>query len=277
MRDQIGQGAIEGGAHAVAHAVGNLFKDAYNPASEFTKVDQNQSKALTVGEMCRAADQVVKDHFAKKVDGIANYTMGLDGNKNGTVSYDEFKKQSWAANIGANIEEQKKALFKKIDNNNDGKLTTGEVKIYGQKSVEQDLKREMAAAELVARVRFKKLDTDTNHLVSIDEFSKSKSSFLPDFSITHRGGVQEVEEIKGGAAGIGSAAGKAAGEALKQSPQKHQPSLKESKTETLGKVAAGAIEAGIAVTVGGVGSAAAGAALIRGGTLVGTGAKSVKH
>ncbi len=114
MRDQIGQGAIEGGAHAVGHAIAHLSKDAYNPASEFKKVDQNQSKALTVGEMSRATDQVVKEHFAKKVDGITNYTMGLDGNKSGTVSYDEFKKQPWGANVGANIEEQKRAAFKKL-------------------------------------------------------------------------------------------------------------------------------------------------------------------
>ncbi len=59
-------------------------------------------------------------------------------------------------------------------------------------------------------MRFHALDTDKDHLVSSGEFSKSKSSFLPDFSITHRGGVQEVKEIKGGAATLGDVGGAAA-------------------------------------------------------------------
>jgi Ca2+-binding EF-hand superfamily protein len=166
----------------------------------FKKLDTNNDKKLSKDEFAKVAEQLAAakpDKAAKVTDKLKALVDGvftkLDENKDGSLSADEFKKFTGlkdkkqqqssieqvslvavkAANKAAKKGGDQNAAFKKLDTNNDGKLSKEEFsKVEGGQAPANAKAKKVQKISGLVDTEFTKLDTDKNASLSLDEFKK---------------------------------------------------------------------------------------------------------
>jgi len=189
-------------SHAVAADDADKKRDrlGLEPEALFKKLDANNDSKLTKDEFAKVIEEIrakgekagqIADRLKDKVDEIF---AKLDEDKNGNLNLEETKKFDVMTAVGRKSSIQDlEATFKKLDANNDSKLTKEEfLKVIDELAAGNADK----AAKLAEKVKptldgkFGELDADKNDTLNLEEFKKfnplgerkKKPTSTPDFT-----------------------------------------------------------------------------------------------